>query len=332
MIKKASAVIVAARKVIESEAAAIMNLRARVGPRFVLMVDYLVNCYGRIIATGVGKSGLVAQRFVATLRVGGTSAFCLHPTEAAHGDVGALTSEDVLVVFSRSGESDEIKSFVTWARDNGLVVLAVTRGGESWLAQQATLVLATGDVKEACPLGLTATTSVTVAGVMGDALALALQQDRQPITREDFAKSHPAGNLGRRVTTTVGEVMVGLEEVGKILPSTSLVHVMIELAQYRGTVVVEAQPFVPGLKNVRPLLGIVTAGDVARYIAQHGWKEIPVKNIMTHKPHTCCTDTLVADAITQMQDAGIMAMPVVSPERQVIGMIHLHDALRARVQ
>lgn len=316
---------VAARKVIDSEALAIMALKKNIGPSFVTIANYLAWCLGRVITTGVGKSGLAAQRFAATLRAGGTAAFYLHPVEAIHGDVGALRHEDVLVVFSRSGESDEIKGFVRWALDNGLVVTGITERRESWLAQQATAVLATGEVSEACPLGLTATTSVTVAGVIGDALALTVQRHT---TKEDFAGLHPAGNLGRRATTKVLDVMV--TNVGIVRPTMSLVETLVVLARKRGTAAV--QELEPG-----PLLGIVTAGDVARFIdanmAADNWvPETTASVIMSPYPKTTTVDVLVTDVITQMQEAGIMALPVVDPEYHLVGMIHLHDALRARVQ
>jgi arabinose-5-phosphate isomerase len=301
-------------QVLREEAAALLTVADHV-VGFFEATNVLACCDGHIVVTGVGKSGLAAQRFAATLRAGGTPAVFLHPVEAAHGDVGIMASRDALVVFSRSGESDELRDLVSWVRARDVPVVGVTEQFESWLVRHTDACIITGPVAEADPLGLTATTSVTVAGAVADALALALQRE-QGRTVDDFAALHPGGTLGR------------------------LFKVMVLLAHKRGTIIVQ---------RAQRLVGVVTAGDLTRYLERRGqgasWEKQPVRLVMNEHPHTTKPDVLAADAIAEMQEAGVMALPVLEgidltthgdPEpvalEQVVGMVHLHDALRARIQ
>jgi arabinose-5-phosphate isomerase len=325
-------------QVLREEAAALLTVADHV-VGFFEATNVLACCDGHIVVTGVGKSGLAAQRFAATLRAGGTPAVFLHPVEAAHGDVGIMASRDALVVFSRSGESDELRDLVSWVRARDVPVVGVTEQFESWLVRHTDACIITGPVAEADPLGLTATTSVTVAGAVADALALALQRE-QGRTVDDFAALHPGGTLGRRCRVTVADVMVTGDAVGVVEPEEPLFKVMVLLAHKRGTIIVQ---------RAQRLVGVVTAGDLTRYLERRGqgasWEKQPVRLVMNEHPHTTKPDVLAADAIAEMQEAGVMALPVLEgidltthgdPEpvalEQVVGMVHLHDALRARIQ
>ena len=313
---------------------ALKATRRGLSPEMVMDAVRLIASHhaGAVVTTGVGKSALVAQRIAATLRVVGVRAWFLHPTEAPHGDVGGMnTAEDVLLVCSRSGESKELQDLLEYAKEWAVPVIAITSASESMLTRVAKAVLLHSG-KEACPFGLTPTSSVTAAGALGDALGMALQT-YLGFSVEDFHRLHKDGILGRRLTLKVADVMVKWVDVGHVAATSNLYEALIALAKYRGTVLVYAQK-----RGEGELLGVVTAGDVARCCEEAGeeaeyrmncWK---VGQIMTRQPKWILPDVLVVDAIERMQQAGIMALPVLGAGAVPLGMIHLHDALRARVQ
>jgi len=282
---------------------------------------------GCVITTGVGKSGIVAQRIAATLTVTGTPSHYLHAGDAGHGDVGRLTASDTLLMVSRSGEGGDLLSVAYYAGNKDTPIILITASPRSALASEVNIVLE-HDGEEACKYGLTPTTSVTLASVLGDCLCLALQQYRG-FGAKEFAALHADGNLGRRLMLKVSTIMLPVGNVGFIRAEEGLVDVLVSLADNRGTVAV-----VPSPLSDRTLQGIVTAGDVARWVAQ-GHPIDPfmgkAQDIMTRLPKWLAPEALVVDAIGMMQEAGIMALPVLE-EGKVVGMVHLHDALRARVQ
>jgi arabinose-5-phosphate isomerase len=327
-----------ARRVIAHEAAALCALEA--GPEFLAAIrelKYCRNAGGRVVTTGIGKSGLVAQRIAATFNVTRMPAWYIHPVDALHGDVGGVAPTDVLLLVSRSGESTELVELLEYAKQYGLTRILITAFPHSMLAEaiiaenvqeeldimkQSDILLLHGEA-EACPHGITPTTTATAAGVLGDALALTLAQARG-LRPDDFAAVHSAGSLGRRARLCVKDIMLTGEDVGCIAPGQSLLDAMILLAHKRGTLVVE---------NAGTFEGVVTAGDVARYIEGRGlgWESEPVHTLVTREPYTAKPSELVANVIVRMQAAGVMALPVLGAEGEILGMVHLHDALGARV-
>lgn len=302
--------------------------RLRLGSSFAEAVRLIADrTEGMVVTTGVGKSGIVAQRIAATLTVTGTPAHYLHAGDAGHGDVGRLTASDTLLMVSRSGEGGDLLSVAYYAGNKDTPIILITASPRSALASEANIVLV-HDGEEACKYGLTPTTSVTLASVLGDCLSLALQQYKG-FGSEEFAALHADGNLGRRLRLEVGAIMLPEGNVGFIREDEGLVGILTSLADNRGTVVV-----VPSPLSDRRLLGIVTAGDVARWVAL-GHPMDPfmgtAQNIMTHHPYTASREALVSFAIEVMQDNGVMALPVVECGK-VVGMVHLHDALKAGVQ
>jgi arabinose-5-phosphate isomerase len=302
---------------------------------FVYAVRLLAGCEGRVLTTGIGKSGIVAQRIAATLTVTGTPAWYLHPSDAMHGDLGRVQRKDLLLVVSRSGSSsDELCNLVQRCKEWELPIILITSNPAALPVCDCILV---HPAVEACRWGLTPTSTATAASVIGDALALVLQQLRG-FGPEEFAAFHPRGTLGRRLTVRVQEVMVTGDSVGIIAPGESLLNAMILLAHKRGTLVVCA--------DGQSVLGVITAGDVARYLGRRGagWQEEPVATVMTSEPHITTPQMLASAVLQEMEDAGIMAMPVIEcfddtdigaetkkTVDQLVGMIHLHDILRAGV-
>ncbi len=291
-----------------------------------------------VVLCGVGKSALVAQRIAATLTVVGIPSRFLSPTDAVHGDVGSLGGHDLLFLVTRSGETEELVRMLAVLEPCMQSLIILTSYPASTLGCRADLVLEVpGD--EACPHGLVPTSSSTAAGVMGDALAMVLQQVLGR-TAEDFAALHAGGTLGRRLTLRVKDVMVTGDDVGRINDQDSLAYALVQLAHKRGTlIVVDAQQ--PSEDNI---VGVVTAGDVARFVASADsangesvgeWTTAPVNIVTQRHPQTAAPGALVVDAIEQMQVHGVMALPVmeecVSGET-LVGMLHLHDALRVGVQ
>ncbi|KKN42773.1 hypothetical protein LCGC14_0709830 [marine sediment metagenome] len=309
-------------RVIAEEAQALEGLE--VGASFVAAVRLLASYPpGRVVVAGVGKSGLVAQRIAATLTVTGTCAWYLSPAGALHGDMGKMMKGDILLMVSRSGESDELRGMGAYADRLGLPIVLITAAPESVLAKWADIVLE-HSAEEACQYGLTPTSSATQAMVLGDALALALQKERG-FGPEQFAALHKSGSLGRRLTLTVKDVMVTGQDVGYVMPQDTLLTAMVRLGVHRGTLIVS---------RAGVFHGVVTAGDVSRYIKRYDerWAKAEVADATASVPAEITGPALlVMDVITQMQTAGVMALPVLDEMRNVVGMIHLHDALKARV-
>lgn len=303
------------------EAEGITSVRGRLGSAFVDAVRRILATRGRVVVTGVGKSGLVARKIASTLASTGTPALFLHPTEAVHGDVGVLVRGDVLVVVSKSGASGELEMLLPAVRRVEVPVIAVTGAPTSALARIASVVLDASVPEEACPHDVSPTASSTAALALGDALAMALLAARG-LDADDHARLHPGGMIGRRLLWTVGDVMVSGEGAPRVTPDTPLSETMEAIAHRRGTVsVVEGDR----------LVGVVTAGDLTRFAAgDPGFLRRPTSDAMTRDPRTTTRDELATRALEVMERHGIMALPVLEDARPV-GMIHLHDILRAGV-
>ncbi|WEN14698.1 KpsF/GutQ family sugar-phosphate isomerase [Rhodanobacter sp. AS-Z3] len=314
-----------ARAVVNSEAAAALALGARIGPEFVEACRLILNCTGRVVVSGMGKSGHIGRKIAATLASTGTPAFFVHPGEASHGDLGMILPQDVVLALSYSGETDELLLILPVIKRQGIPLIAITGRTSSSLATQADVHLDGSISSEACPLGLAPTTSTTVALVWGDALAIALLEARG-FTSDDFARSHPAGALGRRLLLHIKDVMHTGDDVPKVSPDAGLTAALVEMTRkHLGmTAVVDAE---------QHLLGVFTDGDLRRALDDEGvdLRGSTVADLMTRGPKTIGADKLAAEAAQLMEKYQIHALLVVDDEQRVVGALNIHDLLRARV-
>ncbi len=314
-----------ARQVLATEAGAITALAARLGAPFVAAVQLVLECRGRVVVSGVGKSGHVARKLAATLASTGTPAFFVHPTEASHGDLGMITPEDVVIVLSNSGETDELVTLTPHIKREGATLVAVTGNERSSLAQAADLHLDAAVDAEACPLGLAPTASTTAALALGDALALAVL-DARGFSAEDFARAHPGGALGRRLLTRVADVM----RTGAALPvsplSAPLAEAIVEMSR-KGmgmTAIVDTDGRVAG---------IFTDGDLRRCLERvRDVAAVPVAQLMTTTPRMVTAERLAVDCVEIMETPPkVSQLLVVDGDRRLVGALHLHDLFRARI-
>lgn len=309
----------AGQRVLRLEAAGIDRAARALGTNFAAAVDLLRTATGRIIVSGVGKSGLVAGKIAATLTSTGSPAMFLHPTDCLHGDLGIIGPGDAAILLSKSGETDELFGLLAFLERKDVPVVAITGGLHSTLARAARVVLDGGVEEEACPHDLAPTTSTTVAIALGDALAVALLE-LKGFSREAFASLHPGGHLGRRLLLKVEDVMV---PAGKTLGPADPMHRAVEhLAHQRGIALVVDRD---------RLLGIVTAGDLSRIAERQAeYWDVEVSQVMTRTPKTVARGELAAAAAGVMERFGIMALPVVDGAGALQGVVHLHDLMRAR--
>jgi arabinose-5-phosphate isomerase len=312
------------RAVIKTEATAITALLERLDNRFEQACCYLLECRGRIVVTGMGKSGHIANKIAATLASTGSPAFFVHPGEASHGDLGMITSQDVVLALSNSGETSELLTILPLLKRLGTPLIAMTGKPHSALARESEVHLDVSVEKEACPLGLAPTSSTTAALVMGDALAVALLQARG-FTAEDFALSHPGGSLGRRLLLHVSDIMHSHDALPVVSEDTSL-HDALEMMSAKGlgmTAVVDAQGH---------LTGVYTDGDLRRTLKGpvdiHQFK---IGDVMTRNCKTVPPDMLAAEALQMMDKKKINGLLVVDDQQQLIGAFNMHDLLRAGV-
>ena len=320
-----TALIASGRAVVEVQTQALKALQARMGPEFAAACRLLLDCRGRVVCTGMGKSGHIARKIAATLASTGTPAFFMHPGEASHGDLGMVTDADVVLALSNSGETDEILAIVPALRRQGNLLIAMTGRPASGLARLADLHLDASVPAEACPLGLAPTSSTTTALVLGDALAVALLEARG-FTAEDFARSHPAGTLGRRLLLHIRDIMHAGSEVPTVSVEASGSEALVEMSRKRlgMTAVLDAE---------QRLVGVFTDGDLRRALddAHVDLRTTPVERLMGHSPKTIGADALAVEAAHLMEENKINALVVVDGERRVIGALNIHDLLRARV-
>lgn len=312
------------RQVLQVEGRAVLDLRDELDEAFVAAVRRILEAEGRVVVSGIGKSGVVARKFASTLASTGTPALFLHPVEGAHGDLGLLVRGDLLVAISKSGETEELAELMPAVKRLEIPVVAITGEEESTLARHADVVLHASVSEEACPMDLAPTASSTAALAMGDALAMAVLSERG-FGPEDFARLHPGGALGRRLLWKVEDVMVDDPgDVPELTPEAPLSEAMRQIAHLRGTV-----PIVDGDRRVT---GVITAGDLTRYAeGRPDFLEHPTREAMTADPELVGPDELAVQAVHVMEEKGIMALPVVDEDRTLLGIVHLHDLLRSGV-
>ncbi len=309
------------RRVLRLEAEGIAAVERRLGADFIAAVRLIRNAGGRVIVSGVGKSGLVGRKIAATLTSTGTPSLFLHPVEGMHGDLGIVGRDDVALLLSKSGESDELTGLVSYLSRLGVRIVAVTGRTSSALARAADIVIDCAIPEEACPHDLAPTTSTAATLAIGDALAVALLRLRG-FSRDDFARLHPGGALGRKLTLRVRDVMLAVD-YPVLGPDATMRQCVVLLAEKRGTV--------PIVGPDRTVVGVVTAGDLTRLMERtEAFLDMPVAEVMSRAPKIIEADALAAHAVYQMETHGIMALPVVDAERRLIGIVHLHDLLRAR--
>ncbi|MGE5090288.1 MAG: KpsF/GutQ family sugar-phosphate isomerase [Candidatus Levyibacteriota bacterium] len=321
----ASRALALARDVLDTEARAISALADRLGAPFVAAVELMLRCAGRVVVSGIGKSGHVARKLAATLASTGTPAFFVHPAEAAHGDLGMIAAEDVVVMLSNSGETDELVMLTPHLKLRGARLIALTGNRESSLAHAADVHLDAAVDAEACPLGVAPTASTTAALALGDALALALL-DARGFSLEDFARSHPGGSLGRRLLTRVADVMRTGDAVPRVRESATLAAAIVEMSG-KGmgmTVVVDEGDRV---------VGIFTDGDLRRALSRGGdVMQGGVAALMTRSPRTIEPGRLAADSVVLMETPPkVMQLIVVDAQGRLQGALHMHDLFRAQV-
>lgn len=312
------------QRVVRIEAEAVSVLIERIDGRFVAACRAMLSCQGRIVVTGMGKSGHIGSKIAATLASTGSPAFFLHPGEASHGDLGMITSQDVVLALSNSGETSEILTILPLIKRLGVPFIAMTGNPASTLARQADVHLDVGVKEEACPLGLAPTSSTTAALVMGDALAIALLEARG-FTREDFALSHPGGSLGRKLLLRVSDIMHTEEAMPMVTHRALVRDAVLEMtAKKLGMTAI--------VDDERRVLGIFTDGDLRRLFERTGdIPAMPVREVMTRTCTRVRPDCLAAEAVHIMEEKRINALLVVNGENRLIGALNMHDLLRAGV-
>ena len=313
-----------ARKTFEIEAAAVLNMAARVGPEFSAAVEVVLQCTGRVVVMGMGKSGHIGRKIAATLASTGTPAMFVHPGEASHGDLGMITAVDVVLAISNSGESEELTVILPTLRRLQVRVIALTGGVQSALARHADVVLDSSVAQEACPLNLAPTASTTAQLAMGDALAVALL-DARGFKPEDFARSHPGGSLGRKLLTHVADVMRSGDAVPSVRPDASLSELMREMSAkgLGASAVVDAQ---------QRVLGIFTDGDLRRLIEKGAdLRAMSAADVMHANPRHLVSSALAVEAVALMEQHQITSVLVVDEAGRLCGALNTNDLTRAKV-
>lgn len=316
--------IVSGQRTVAMEAQAVNELHNRIDASFVTACETLLACAGRVIVTGMGKSGHIGNKIAATLASTGTPSFFVHPGEASHGDLGMITKNDVVLALSNSGNTAEVVTLLPLIKRLGIPLISMTGDSNSALAQAALANLNVAVSEEACPLNLAPTTSTTVTLVMGDALAIALLESRG-FSAEDFAFSHPGGALGRKLLLRVSDIMHADNEVPRVAPDTPLHKALLEMTEkgFGMTTVTNVEG---------ELLGVFTDGDLRRIIdSKMDISAVNISEVMTKNPKTVKHDMLAAEALTIMEKASITAVVVENTSNHPIGVLHMHDILRAGV-
>jgi arabinose-5-phosphate isomerase len=310
------------RRVLQMERDAIAEVSARLGADFARAVEMIAGAQGRVIVAGVGKSGLIGRKIAATLTSTGTPATFLHPVDSVHGDLGLVGSGDVAILISKSGESDELLALLEPLKRLGVRTVAVTGNPGSSLARHSEVLLDAGVREEACPHDLAPTTSTTAALALGDALAVALLEEKG-FSRDDFARFHPGGSLGRRLLTRVADVMV-TSPLPVLGARASMREAIVCIAELRGIAIVCTPD--------RRVTGLLTAGDLTRLMEQNeDVLSVPLSDVVNTDPKVARADELASAVVFRMETHGIMAMPVLDAEDHLVGVVHLHDLMRARV-
>lgn len=313
--------------VLDIESKAISALKDKINAAFVATCLALLACEGRVVVMGIGKSGHIGKKIAATLSSTGTPALFLHPAEASHGDIGMITSKDIVLTLSYSGEATEILTLIPFIKRLGIKIIALTGAPESTLANIADIALDIGVRQEACPLGLAPTASTTAMLAMGDAIALAVL-DARGFTVSDFAKSHPAGKLGRRLLLKIEAIMHIGTAIPRVQQNALLTEALIEMSEKRlgFTTIVDS-------KEPDNIVGIFTDGDLRRALSRGlDVHQTPISAVMTQKFTTVSRDLLAAEAIAMMEKLKTLVMPVIDERGKLVGAFNMHDLLKAGVR
>ena len=312
------------KKVVKTEAEAVRALEDRIDEHFEKAVDLLLNCKGRVIVTGMGKSGIIAKKIASTLTSTGTAAFFLHPADGVHGDLGAVLKEDVVICISKSGNTEEILQLLPLFKRQGISIIVMTGNMDSGLAKRSDVVLDVSVKEEACHYDLVPTSSTTATLVMGDALALVLFQERG-LSIEDFAQFHPGGDIGKRLLLQVDDVMRTGEDIAKVNMDVPLSQAILEITSKRlgATCVMDGDG---------KLVGIITDGDLRRLMErrQDIWA-LKAKDVMTEKPKCVPFGVLAAKALHVMEEYSVNQLIIVDKKMDPVGMVHIHDLLKAGI-
>ncbi len=311
--------------VLEVEARAISELIPRIDENFVRACQYMLECTGRIVVTGMGKSGHIGSKIAATLASTGSPSFFVHPGEASHGDLGMFTAQDVVIALSNSGETDELLTILPLIKRLHVPLITLTGNPRSRLAQAADINIDVSISQEACPLGLAPTSSTTAALAMGDALAVSLLEARG-FTADDFARTHPGGRLGRRLLLLISDIMHTGADIPQVHEAVPLSEALVEMSKKR-------LGFVAIIDQDKKIQGIFTDGDLRRVFEheQVDVRTIPIGEVMTPSGKTVHPDILAAEALQIMESSKINALPVVDEYGRLIGAFNMHDLLRAGV-
>ncbi len=310
------------KKVIRIQAKSVAALESRIDANFARATDLILACKGRVIVTGVGKSGIIARKIVATMNSTGTPAMFMHPSDAVHGDLGMVRKDDVVICISKSGNTSEISSLIPMFKRLGVPIVSLLGTMRSPLAQESTVVLDASVEEEACPHDLAPTSSTTVTLVLGDALAIALLSKRQ-FTKEDFALYHPGGMLGKRLLLKVDELMVRDEAVPRVSPDVPLRDAIVEMTSKRlGCTCV--------INHDGSLAGLITDGDLRRLLQKTtDISTIKAEDVMVRKPKTITEGMLAVLALQEMESYNITQIIVVEESGLPVGVVHLHDLVKA---
>jgi len=313
-----------ALRTIEIEKNAIAELATKIDDSFIAACNLILACSGRVVVTGMGKSGHIGKKIAATLASTGTPAMYVHPGEASHGDIGMITTHDVVIAISNSGSTSEVTLLLPVLKRKQIPLISLTGDPQSELAKAATVSLNVGVSEEACPLGLAPTSSTTAALVLGDALAMALLEARG-FTRDDFAFSHPGGNLGRRLLVKVQDIMHAGTEIPCVSPETSLIQALLEMSEkgFGMTTIVDAN---------NEIIGVFTDGDLRRTIdAKHTIQDTLIKDVMSSNYKYVQAQALAAEAASLMQDSNVYVLIVKNENDELVGIVKMHDLLQANV-
>ena len=312
-----------ANRVLDIESAAIKNLKGTLNKSFVEACEACENCKGKIIVMGLGKSGHIADKIAATFASTGTPAFFIHPSEAIHGDLGMIDKEDVVLILSNSGETEEIVSLIPMIKKMGITIIALTGNKKSKLSNEASVHVFVEVKEEACPMNLAPTASTTAALAMGDAIAVALLE-KKGFTKEDFAKSHPGGSLGKKLLLSLGDIMHKDDEIPIVYETDKLASGLIEMSE-------KALGMTAVLNDNNELVGIFTDGDLRRTLENKiDIQSTYMKEVMKKDPYIMNEDTLAYNAVATIQEMKITSLLIVKDKR-VIGALNIHDLFRAGV-
>ena len=313
-----------AKEVLDIEAKSILRLKNNIGEEFDKAIDILYNCKGRVIVTGMGKSGLIGKKIAATMSSTGTPTYFLHPAESTHGDSGVITRNDVIIAISNSGETQELLNLLPLLKRFGCEMIGMTGNLNSTLSKTSEVVLDISVEREACPLGKAPTASTTATLAMGDALAVCLME-KKGFTKEDFLLFHPSGKLGKGLTYKVRDLMITGDKMPLVSESESFKDVINTISEYKlGMAMV--------LNDDKTLAGVLTDGDIRRTVIKYpDTSNIKVKDVMTVNPKRITSDAYAASALNLMEKYSITALAVVDEGNVPVGVIHVHDLLRAGV-